>query len=242
MFSILIVTSLALFSSHAVTYFAAIFIIATAVTELEFLQNLAAIIRKDENYFNYKKEILTKEENEKRKNIEAIQDEIVALEDINKESNENINTIRLSELQELSRPDSMKLFYQVEEKTIEYLKKLHPTIESGIRIRKDGKSIELDGIVAGKNNAASTIFEIKWIRNEKHVHSLLWHALKQSEYILTKYKDITGTDAQLILILVVNTESSIGPGSIDNIREKADTIDIKVQTINLSTLGYNVQD
>ena len=55
--AIMLVTSLALFSDHWTTYFAGIFIIATAVTELEFLQNLAAILRGDKNYFDYRKAI-----------------------------------------------------------------------------------------------------------------------------------------------------------------------------------------
>jgi hypothetical protein len=55
LFAIFIVVGLALFSSHWTTYFAGVFIVATAVTELEFLQNLAAIISRDKNYFDYKK-------------------------------------------------------------------------------------------------------------------------------------------------------------------------------------------
>lgn len=59
--SIVFICSLALFSNHVSTYFVAIFVIATAVTELDFLQNLAAIIRGNDGYFNYKKEALSRE-------------------------------------------------------------------------------------------------------------------------------------------------------------------------------------
>ena len=48
------VLSLALFANYSWTYFVAIFIIATVITELEFLQNLAAIIARDPNYWKYK--------------------------------------------------------------------------------------------------------------------------------------------------------------------------------------------
>lgn len=51
--AIMFIGVLALFSNHISTYFASIFIIATAVTELEFLQNLAAIIRGNKDYFNW---------------------------------------------------------------------------------------------------------------------------------------------------------------------------------------------
>lgn len=59
--AILIICSLALFSNNVSTYFVAIFVIATAVTELDFLQNLAAIIRGNKEYFDYRKEQLSRE-------------------------------------------------------------------------------------------------------------------------------------------------------------------------------------
>jgi len=47
------IAALSLFSNHWTTYFATLFIIATAVTQLDFLEKLAAIIRGDKNYFKY---------------------------------------------------------------------------------------------------------------------------------------------------------------------------------------------
>lgn len=55
--AIIFVAALSLFCNNAWNYFAALFIIATAVTEIEFLQNLAAIIRGDKHYFAYKQAI-----------------------------------------------------------------------------------------------------------------------------------------------------------------------------------------
>lgn len=55
--AIILIVSLSLFCNNGWNYFAALFIIATAVTEIEFLQNLAAIIRGDKNYFAYKQAI-----------------------------------------------------------------------------------------------------------------------------------------------------------------------------------------
>lgn len=60
--AIFCVTSLAIFANNAWTYFVAIFVIATAITELDFLQNLAAIVRGNKEYFDYKKETLSKED------------------------------------------------------------------------------------------------------------------------------------------------------------------------------------
>ena len=60
--AIFVVAALALFGNHISVYFAAVFIIATAVTELEFLQTLAAIIRGNKEYFTYKTGTMTHEE------------------------------------------------------------------------------------------------------------------------------------------------------------------------------------
>ena len=53
-FVLMFIFSIALFSNHWATYFAALFIIATTITELEFLERLAAIIRGSKHYFDYK--------------------------------------------------------------------------------------------------------------------------------------------------------------------------------------------
>ena len=53
LFAIMLISALALFSNNAWVYFASVFIIATTITETEFLQNLAAIIRGDKHYFDY---------------------------------------------------------------------------------------------------------------------------------------------------------------------------------------------
>lgn len=53
-FAISFISALALFSDNGWVYFASVFIIATVITETEFLQNLAAIIRGSKPYFDYK--------------------------------------------------------------------------------------------------------------------------------------------------------------------------------------------
>jgi hypothetical protein len=56
MSGIFLLIAMTIVAKNGWTYFAAVFIIGTLVTELEFLQNLAAIIRGDKNYFDYLKE------------------------------------------------------------------------------------------------------------------------------------------------------------------------------------------
>lgn len=61
MMAILIISSVSLFSNSVSTYLVAMFVIATAVTEIEFLQTLAAIISGNKDYFDLKKEALSTE-------------------------------------------------------------------------------------------------------------------------------------------------------------------------------------
>lgn len=67
-----------LFANSAYTYFAAVFIIATAVTQLEFLQNLAAIIRGSKEYFDYQKETQSRREVQEKIEKELIEEEVAA--------------------------------------------------------------------------------------------------------------------------------------------------------------------
>jgi hypothetical protein len=56
--AMLTISAIAFIANHWVIYFSAVFIIATAATELEFLQNLAAIVRGNKDYFNYRKALI----------------------------------------------------------------------------------------------------------------------------------------------------------------------------------------
>jgi len=53
--AIALIGGLALFCNNNWVYFASVFIIATTITETEFLQNLAAIVRGSRHYFDYKR-------------------------------------------------------------------------------------------------------------------------------------------------------------------------------------------
>lgn len=77
MLAIFLVVALSLFANSTTVYFAAVFIIATAVTELEFLQTLAAIIRGNKDYFSFRKETLSSEAKYKSSQAELIELEVV---------------------------------------------------------------------------------------------------------------------------------------------------------------------
>ncbi len=73
MASILFIVAVSLFANNGWCYFGTIFIIATAVTQLDFLQNLAAIIRSGgEKYFDYRQQQLKNEGGQTHKPGEEI--------------------------------------------------------------------------------------------------------------------------------------------------------------------------
>lgn len=239
LFSIMIVASLSFFSSNVTTYFAAIFIVATAVTELEFLQNLAAIIRKDEHYFKYKKEALSREDHIRRKAEEAIEEEYVSDSEINNKTM-NGKSIDLSKLQDLSRTEIMRLSFDVEEMALDTLTKQYGIIERGVRFRKNGELVEFDGVLTEKNAKENTVFDVKWTRNTDHFYPFIMHSIRRSNDLISKHEKITGVKPNFNLVIVANTKTSISSDRFERIQEKAEAENISLIVLSLSEIGFDV--
>lgn len=239
-FSILLVASIAFFSAHWSTYFAAIFIVATAVTELEFLQNLAAIIRKDENYFNFKKEALSREENIKRKAGEVIEDGF-ALDSAKGSEKYTANTrIDLSSLREISGSQMIKLSIGIEERALDFISKTHGKIERGVRFRKDGNSVEFDGLIPSRDNKSNKVYEVKWVKNKAHFFPFLSFSLKRCADISRQHEAITGYKPEINLVVVVNTSSEISSERKIKIEARAKGEGVNIIYLCLEELGYEV--
>ncbi|SHF56992.1 hypothetical protein SAMN02745753_02215 [Marinomonas polaris DSM 16579] len=239
LFSIMLVASLSFFSSHWATYFAAIFIVATAVTELEFLQNLAAIIRKDENYFKYKKEALSKAENIRRKAEETIEEEYTSKQPVETEES-TVEKIDLSKLRELSNISRMKLSFEIEEKALIYLSKEYGNIERGVRFKKGNESVEFDGVSTNGRDKEDIIFEVKWARYPDHAHVFIINSLRRSSEQVSSYSSITGKKPIFNLVVVTNTKTSIGIDRWDNLRERAKRVGINLINLSLKEIGFEV--
>lgn len=235
LFSMLLVIALSLFSAHWSTYFAAIFIIATAVTELEFLQNLAAIIRKDENYFKFKQESLSTEDNIKRKSTEFIEDELISER---KNKNDNKDTIDLNKLQDMSRTFQMKLSLDIEEKALNFLSKTYGNIQHGVRFTKDGTSVEFDGVISNKSE--NTIFEVKWLKNSQHAFPLMIHSQRRFTEMLARHKEITGVPSKAYFVLVTNEKNSINEKRVQRLKEKVKESNISIIFLSLDELGFEI--
>lgn len=156
-----------LFANSAYTYFAAVFIIATAVTQLEFLQNLAAIIRGSKEYFDYQKETQSRKEVRHKIEQELIEEVAVEFEAEDKVpavSNDK-TVINSSESLMLNLSPQQMDYRSFAMVAYEFaLNKLEERLGLSIDryprfIGKNSKFIEFDGVL--ETDAKLIVFEIK---------------------------------------------------------------------------------
>jgi hypothetical protein len=240
LFAIMTVVSLAFFSSHWGTYFAAIFIVATAVTELDFLQNLAAIISKDKNYFDYRKEALSKEQNIKRKAEEIVEEEFKSTLKKDRLSPQNNNPeINLNNINELPRSAIMRMAFDVEDKVLNFLSQKHPVLERGVRLSGGNESVEVDGLISDRKGPKK-VFEIKWSRNARNIRMIIINEVRNAQRIRDKFKVITGSNPEYNLVIVVNEKDDIQKEKWSKTLLRAEEESIVVSFVTLEEIGFKV--
>lgn len=152
-----------LFANSTYTYFAAVFIIATAVTQLEFLQNIAAIIRGSKEYFDYQKETLSRKEVQEKIEQELIEDAIATESqevEIFKKSvkNDPPDSITLNLLPEkINAQHFAMIAYEFALNKLE--DRYGEIIERYPRFVSGNRQIEFDGIL--ETESKIIIFEVK---------------------------------------------------------------------------------
>jgi hypothetical protein len=192
--------ALALFSNYWVTYFAAIFIIATAVTELEFLHILAAIIRGDKNYFDFRREFLTHDEILRK----ARQDEVIEPSKLKPEGTENAESTPPPTTPRGSKSRIATNAFHVEERALEWFEKeFSLPVQRYLRFSNNQHAVEVDGIIQGKRGNTDTLIEVKWVRNDPPGTGAFSRIIDQVSRLAQRYNEITKRDAELILLLVV---------------------------------------
>jgi hypothetical protein len=187
--------SIALFSDHAVCYFAALFIVATAITELDFLQNLAAIIRGSKEYFDYKKEFMSAKEVE-----ESFSTETAEIEEQPEDgSAEPAESVELTlDLHNLSTTQFAML---CEEYAFKHLERRYVRpIERHVRYRGKGHFTEFDGVML--MDRQDLIFEIKVSRRRLFPSIIIKRATERSIERVKEYKMITKRDARLQMVFI----------------------------------------
>ncbi len=231
LFALLFVATLSLFSNHWSTYFAGLFVIATAVTKIEFLQNLAAIIRGNKHYFDYKKETLSTEQITKKVKDDQEQLGVVKNQEAVKE--ENLSAVKPKEARKVLSIDIRRIL-EIESKALDKMEDYFETkIERGVRISRKGKQITLDGLIPSIVNdmVAEKILEVKYLSNPKRF-SRIRQIFNHIEHMALTYKEITNKIAKLYLVLVIEGKVSLTDKQLEQLKRMIDSSSI--------AMGYSV--
>ncbi len=247
LFAILALAGLSLFSNHWTTYFAAIFIIATAVTELEFLHVLAAIIRGDKNYFDFRREYLTKEEaiQKSSESIEAAEtEEELELETQRTNRDDGVEIQIPENIRELPHSQLSRLSFQIETKALAWAEKREGTpIQKYVRFSSDDSRVEFDGFVDGKKRTNDTIYEVKWVREERQMFPFLMHFTPRLVEMYHRYTTITKRKAELVLVIVTPEPFEANERAIArmNARFKESGVKHRMLTVTYEDIGIETQ-
>jgi hypothetical protein len=234
MTGLFLLVGLALFANSPSVYFATVFIVATAVTQLEFLQNLAAIIRGSKEYFDYQKEFLSQKEVEKTaekeaKEIEAAPVEVTEIQD-RKTLNLSIDT---------SNVTPMQFGLLVEQFTFNFLeRKYGKPIQRYVRFKGKRGSVEFDGVMQGEDT--DLLFEIKTSRRGVIPVSFLLDIVTRYVHKVRTYKDITKRPASLRIVLVGSYPPAYIQKLISNKEEvlgDANDVDVAFETYTFEDVG-----
>ncbi len=216
--AVLLIAALALFSDHAAVYFAALFIVATAVTEIEFLQNLAAIVRGNSDYFKYKIEELGRKEQEEKAARDQRElgeappergsngaDEKIA------ESKRRIENVIAAEAAALDR---MEDYFGAK-------------IKRNVRVRSGQRGIELDGLIPSivDDVMSEKIIEVKYLRSPRTFGNFA-SVFPRIEHLAREYTAIAKKIAKLHVVLVVEGDKSLSSADLDRLKAMIDRSDI----------------
>ena len=215
LFALLFVISLALFANHVATYFAALFIVATSVTELDFLQNLAAIIRGDRAYFEYKSKQLSKEQIEQK--VREEQQELANAEEAEP------TTKPESAMRSSSTP--IHRIVELESKAINKLELyFDKSIQRNIRFSFGNKRIELDGFIPneGRNKAPETFIEVKYLQSPASFIVFKQQYQKIVERV-QDYMKLTGEIVKLHVALITKEGVTLTSQQLEELKRLVDS-------------------
>ena len=178
---VILVVSLAFFTNTPTVFSISIFIIATLITELDFLENLAAIFRGHaKSVYDYKKEFLSKSEKDAK-----IEKEIKETAENGMHNKPEINKASISDYKE------------VEKYALDYVAQHFEPIERYVRIHNGDEGFEFDGIRLGER--LDFIFEVKYTSNLRIIKDKIIPELYRQ---VQKYIHLTGKDATMHLLII----------------------------------------
>ena len=199
MTGLFLLAGLALFANNPYCYFATLFIVATAVTQLEFLQNLAAIIRGSKEYFDYQKEYLSQREVEK-----GIERDVREIEAATPEPSEVPSQDLISISIDRANMTAVQFSLLVEQYTFSFLeKKYGRPIQKYVRFKGHRSFAEFDGVM--QMDDYDLLFEIKSSMRGFIPIILIRDVARKYVDRAKEYQDITRRKASLRFVLIGNS-------------------------------------
>lgn len=229
----LMVLGLALSTSNSWVYGVAIFIVATLVTELEFLEKLAAIVWRQKEYWDYRLRDSSRKEIEEKRKAETMSletsESAMNKSDQQKESpkysmqrDEKFAFLRSSAPGVTERPrdqKSLRNMVEFERAVIEALRQDKELFGSklamdlGKTLIASGRRSVIDAIIEKED--VHYLIEIKWIVNYIQLGIVIKHAMMvRRDY--RQYLAAQGRSLDAQLIMIVQAEAKI-PDFIEGI-------------------------
>ncbi|WP_372778215.1 hypothetical protein [Litorivivens sp.] len=222
--AVLLIAALALFSDHPSVYFAALIIVATTVTEVEFLQNLAAIARGNSDYFKYKIEELGRNEQEEKAardqrelgEAQPAREKNLTADKIAK-SKRHIENVMAAESAALDR---MEDYFGAK-------------IKRNVRVRSGRREIELDGLIPSivDDVMSEKIIEVKYLSSPRTFGNFA-AVFPKIEHLAREYTAIAKKIAKLHIVVVVEGDKSLSNVDMNRLKAMIDRSDISA--------GYSV--
>lgn len=201
--AMLVIMAIALISNNGFNYFATIFIIATVITETDFLENLAAIIRGNSDYFKHKPVPMDKALS-KEKDTQKLNEMGDAEKEDKDERGKKLNTsesnekpVRQSILQLNSHGDRMKEYKRIEKKALDFAEKKYGHFILREVCVKNNSNLRFDGLFQDKNGVKDFIYEVRLVTVPRFMPSVIPHLIN----MVDAYQQTTKRFATMRLII-----------------------------------------
>lgn len=237
------VAGLALASANWFNYFAAIFIVATAITELSFLEKLAAIMRGSKEYFDYQKETLTVAEVKQRAVSDSPEESLEPTEEVTEQEAESVEQERIgptipranrrgATMQGVDR-------YAIEQLALDFLEKEQGPLERGLRFKGKSVRIEVDALVS--DDTTDTLIEVKSFLEAFGFANWLHRALPELLGKKDIYSLLTGRPSRMLLLIVVPDVGLLSAATQRALTELSLVPDAAIHVVDFEQIGYKLK-
>jgi hypothetical protein len=241
--AMLLVVTLAVYSNNAWNYFAAIFIIASAVTELEFLERLAAIIRGSKEYFDYAKSQVPIDEVRAKVAAEAeAAENLAATPDETHSASQEQQQPNYPAEHRILKPagDASTLGFAIEQLALSFLeRRLGASIQRNMRFSTPDAQVEFDGVIEKSGGRPDTLVEVK-IASPSNLRRI---ALDGAKLFLSRkkvFRDLTGRRTTGVLLIVV-PDKKVVPKSDSDLKAEVQALShtLQFELADFTDIGFS---